>query len=233
MKQQRGMARHERWAVGLLAIWVWLSWGMGAWSAPLCRDPLLLRQILAALGRPEVKVEEVALFDPDQCLVQLVLDRQGLSGSLPPEIGQFRRLRALSLSHNQLSGPIPPELGQLSQLENLFLDYNEFSGSIPSELGQLRNLRGLFLDHNQLSGPIPPPAGATAPPGKPHPAKQPPQRHPSRPTGPDELPQGPVFGSQSALWAYSPPTGATAPPGKPLLVGQSPQRIPAPPSWLS
>lgn len=228
MKQQRGMARHERWAVGLLAIWVWLSWGMGAWSAPLCRDPLLLRQILAALGRPEVKVEEVALFDPDQCLVQLVLDRQGLSGSLPPEIGQFRRLRALSLSHNQLSGPIPPELGQLGQLENLFLDYNEFSGSIPSELGQLRNLRGLFLDHNQLSGPIPPQLGQLR-----HLENLILQNNRLSGTLPGQLGQmsslkGLFLDRNQLSGPIPPPTGATAPPGKPLPVGQSPQRIPAP-----
>jgi hypothetical protein len=159
MGQGLGKAQQRWWVLGLVVIWAWLSWGRMAWPAASCQDPLFLRQILAAMGRPEVVVEEVALFDRDQCLVQLVLDRRGLRGSLPPEIGQFRRLRALSLSYNQLSGPIPAELGQLRELEQLFLDYNQFSGPIPPELGQLGKLRGLFLDHNQLSGFIPPELG--------------------------------------------------------------------------
>jgi hypothetical protein len=232
MKQQRGMARHERWAVGLLAIWVWLSWGMGAWSAPLCRDPLLLRQILAALGRPEVKVEEVALFDSDQCLVQLVLDRQGLSGSLPPEIGQFRRLRALSLSHNQLSGPLPPELGQLSQLENLFSTTTNSPAPFQPSWGSCATCAACFWITTSSLG-LFPPTGATAPSGKPHPAKQPPQRHPSRPTGPDELPQGPVFGSQSALWAYSPLNWGNCATWKTSTCRTIASADPCPPSWLS
>ncbi|MFS8795949.1 hypothetical protein NW807_01875 [Synechococcus sp. R70.1] len=198
-----------------------------AWPAASCQDPLFLRQILAAMGRPEV-VEEVALFDRDQCLVQLVLDRRGLRGSLPPEIGQFRRLRALSLSYNQLSGPIPAELGQLRELEQLFLDYNQFSGPIPPELGQLGKLRGLFLDHNQLSGSIPPELGRLS--RLENLCLQDNQLSGSIPSQLGQLSslKGLFFGSQPAFWAHSAPTGATAQPGKSVPVGQSPQRTHTP-----
>ncbi|WP_420448358.1 leucine-rich repeat domain-containing protein [Candidatus Palauibacter sp.] len=55
-----------------------------------------------------------------------------------------------------LSGPIPPELGDLANLRELHLWINQLSGPIPPELGNLANLRSLNLGINRLSGPIPP-----------------------------------------------------------------------------
>ena len=88
-------------------------------------------------------------------VVVLDLLENGLSGSIPPELGRLTGLELLSLSHNQLSGSIPPELGNLVNLESLFLDRNQLSGSIPSELGRLTELKWLGLSQNQLSGSIP------------------------------------------------------------------------------
>ena len=88
-------------------------------------------------------------------LTNLRLSGNGLSGSLPAELGDLGNLRGLSLFHNSLSGPIPRELGNLHRLENLDLTGNRLSGPIPPELGALPGLTRLVLTQNELSGPIP------------------------------------------------------------------------------
>jgi len=86
-------------------------------------------------------------------------DPFGLSGSLPPEMGDLTALQNLDLRSNQLTGEIPSELSQLSSLEHLGLDRNQLTGEIPPELSQLSSLGDLGLRSNQLTGEIPPELG--------------------------------------------------------------------------
>ena len=79
----------------------------------------------------------------------------GLSGPVPPELGNLANLTRLDLAHNFLSGPVPTELGNLTDLESLHLGGNDLSGPVPPELGNLANLTRLDLGHNFLSGPVP------------------------------------------------------------------------------
>ena len=88
-------------------------------------------------------------------LLSLASNGDGLSGVIPPELGNLINLGWLDLSQNQLSGEIPPELGSLTNLEHLSIVENQLSGVIPSELGSLTNLASLGLSENQLSGVIP------------------------------------------------------------------------------
>ena len=84
----------------------------------------------------------------------------GLTGTLPPELGTLSRLRSLEIGGNRgLSGPIPVELGDLPNLESLILQANRLSGAIPAELGRLVHLKGLVLGGNVLSGRVPPELG--------------------------------------------------------------------------
>ena len=85
----------------------------------------------------------------------LNLQRNGLNGQIPQELGSLSKLRSLYLHNNQLSGAIPQELGNLSNLRYLYLTGNQLSGTIPPELGGLFNLIWLYISNNQLSGPIP------------------------------------------------------------------------------
>jgi len=78
-----------------------------------------------------------------------------LTGSIPPEIGNLTNLTYLSLGWNNLTGSIPSEIGNLTNLTRLYLDDNELTGEIPSEIGNLSNLERLYLDYNQLTGSIP------------------------------------------------------------------------------
>ncbi len=93
--------------------------------------------------------------DGDGRVVELGLGETGLSGAIPPEIGDFAHLEFLALFGNQLSGEIPPELGDLSNLTALGLMGNQLSGAIPPELGGLSKLSELDLSENQLSGAVP------------------------------------------------------------------------------
>jgi len=93
---------------------------------------------------------------------QLVLRGNGLTGRIPPDLGNLTQLSALYLDNNALSGPIPAELGSLTHLELLVMDENALSGPIPPELGGLDDLIWLMLDENDLSGPIPSGLGDTS-----------------------------------------------------------------------
>ena len=75
--------------------------------------------------------------NPEGRVTALTLDRNGLSGPIPPELGDLAALRELGLDRNDLSGPIPRGLGRLAALEVLSLAVNGLSGSIPPELGNL------------------------------------------------------------------------------------------------
>ena len=86
----------------------------------------------------------------------------GLSGPIPPELGNLANLTVLDLRENELTGPIPPELGNLANLTWLDLRENELTGPIPPELGNLANLTWLHLWANNLTGPIPPGLGKLA-----------------------------------------------------------------------
>ena len=92
-------------------------------------------------------------------VTRLNLRYNGLTGAVPPELGDLSNLQGLHLDDSELTGAIPPELGNLANLEELHLSWNELSGAIPPELGGLSNLEELGLAGNNLAGPIPPELG--------------------------------------------------------------------------
>ena len=80
----------------------------------------------------------------------------GLTGSLPAELGTLSRLQWLEIGGNRgLTGHIPAALGNLAELEGVGLQTNWLTGSIPAALGGLSSLRWLALDQNALTGSIP------------------------------------------------------------------------------
>jgi hypothetical protein len=88
-------------------------------------------------------------------VLYLRLGRNGLTGSLPTELGNLSNMKILDLGRNQLNGTIPSELGRLTEIEQIVLRSNTFTGSIPTELGRLPNIRSLYLFNNALTGSIP------------------------------------------------------------------------------
>ena len=85
----------------------------------------------------------------------LDLRTNGLTGTIPQEIGNLTSLDWLELSFNRLTGTIPPELANLTQLTTLALSNNALTGTIPPQLANLTGLTGIYLWANNLHGPIP------------------------------------------------------------------------------
>ena len=103
--------------------------------------------------------------DGEGRVIELVLDRNGLKGRIPPVMGHLGSVRRLRFLGNELTGPIPPELGGLANLEELWLHGNPLAGTIPPELGDLVSLRVLTLGGyvpSGLRGSIPPELGRLA-----------------------------------------------------------------------
>ena len=72
----------------------------------------------------------------------------GLTGPIPPQLGNQSRLERLYVRNNRLTGPIPSELGGLTSLVRLELHSNRLSGSIPGSFLQLTNLTDIEFDWN-------------------------------------------------------------------------------------
>ncbi|GLT65847.1 hypothetical protein SLA2020_382520 [Shorea laevis] len=85
----------------------------------------------------------------------LSLERRGLSGSIPPQIGNLSFLRGINLAENFFQDQIPQEIGLLSRLRFLNLSNNALQGEIPGNLSFCSSLEVLNVSHNMLVGKIP------------------------------------------------------------------------------
>ena len=120
--------------------------------------PLLSVLFLIYWGCDDLFDPSVNLWGVDYSIENttvLNLYNQGLTGSIPSEIGNLTNLTELKIRYNQLTGSIPSEIGNLTNLKKLYLSYNDLTGSIPPEIGNLTNLTSLDLESNQLTGIIP------------------------------------------------------------------------------
>ena len=65
-------------------------------------------------------------------VIGLDLDARGLSGRIPPELGDLNSLQLLSLSNNRFTGTIPAWIADLTDLVWLDLRGNGMTGTIPT-----------------------------------------------------------------------------------------------------
>ncbi|CAL4968248.1 unnamed protein product [Urochloa decumbens] len=93
----------------------------------------------------------------------LTFSKNGLSGIIPPGLGNITSLSGIDLSQNQLNGPIPSEFWHMPNIEELYLDENNLSGGIPQIISNLSSLQVLSLAYNMLGSTLPPNIGNALP----------------------------------------------------------------------
>jgi Leucine-rich repeat (LRR) protein len=84
-------------------------------------------------------------------ITSINLVNEGLSATLPSELGWLADLEELNLKGNLIAGTIPQELANLEKLFSLDLTNNQITGSLPQWWGSF-TLSKLFLAQNQLTG---------------------------------------------------------------------------------
>jgi Leucine-rich repeat (LRR) protein len=109
--------------------------------------PLYVKHNRSTSGR---QYNQLSNFPPS-----LILNNNGLNGTIWPEFGSLRELHVLDLSNNFISGSIPDSLSRMENLEVLDLSSNNLSGVIPSSLTELTFLSKFSVAHNHLVGQIP------------------------------------------------------------------------------
>ena len=127
--------------------------------------PLLFISVLIFWSCEEPKEEETTPTEVTlwgvvysvENTTELYLLNSGLTGTIPPEIGNLTNLTSLQLSYNQLTGSIPPEIGNLVNLELLSIRDNQLTGEIPIEICNLNigELNYFNITNNQLCPPYP------------------------------------------------------------------------------
>lgn len=109
--------------------------------------PLFVKHNRSASGR---QYNQLSNFPPS-----LILNDNGLNGTVWPDFGNLKELHVLDLSNNVISGSIPDALSRMENLEFLDLSSNNLSGQIPSSLTGLTFLSKFNVAHNHLVGLIP------------------------------------------------------------------------------
>ena len=92
---------------------------------------------------------------PQTTVENLIFITNNLTGTLPPEIGDFPNLTLLMVDDNPITGSIPSEVSNLSSLIALWIGDTNISGGLPSSLGTLSNLEAMWILNNQIDGNIP------------------------------------------------------------------------------
>lgn len=68
--------------------------------------------------------------------LELNLDGNNLTGTIPNEVALLQDVSTIWLSHNSLKGKIPGgPFAELPKLTVLFLEHNQLTGTVPAELG--------------------------------------------------------------------------------------------------
>ncbi|KAL8162109.1 hypothetical protein V2J09_013598 [Rumex salicifolius] len=85
----------------------------------------------------------------------LQLDRNYLTGSISPSIGNLTKMQWLTFGYNLLSGNLPKEIGKLTRLMSFYIDSAGFSGEIPPSFSNLVNMHTMWMSDVEFNGSIP------------------------------------------------------------------------------
>ena len=92
--------------------------------------------------------------DSDGRVTALLLNNNGLDGTLPTALGDLSELEQLELQDNALSGALPSELANLTSLTSLLLNESRaLTGSLPDGLRELSDLATVNIETTELCAP--------------------------------------------------------------------------------
>ena len=90
----------------------------------------------------------------DGLVTRLVLNNNGLDGTLPAALGDPTALEYLDLQNNALSGALPAELADLTNLTALLLNESRaLTGPLPDGLRELADLETVNIEKTELCAP--------------------------------------------------------------------------------
>jgi hypothetical protein len=78
-----------------------------------------------------------------------------VSGTIPTEFGNLRKLSEFMMENNTLSGTLPSEISNMESLEKFTVQDNQISGSLPDDMGDIEFLNWWDTFGNKLEGDIP------------------------------------------------------------------------------
>jgi Leucine-rich repeat (LRR) protein/tRNA A-37 threonylcarbamoyl transferase component Bud32 len=88
-------------------------------------------------------------------LVSFQMFQNELSGDLPAEFGEFRRLEDFSIYRNKLTGSLPEKLGSWSDFNFIDISENFLTGGIPPDMCKQGKMTEILMLQNQFTGGIP------------------------------------------------------------------------------
>ena len=90
----------------------------------------------------------------DGRVTRLILNRNGLDGTLPAALGDLSELERLDLRSNDLTGSLPSELANLTHLTTLLLNESRaLTGALPDGLRELSDLATVNIEETELCAP--------------------------------------------------------------------------------
>ncbi|OEL29120.1 putative LRR receptor-like serine/threonine-protein kinase, partial [Dichanthelium oligosanthes] len=101
--------------------------------------------------------------DLPQCLENLDLTTNNLTGTIPDSVANITTLQLFSCAMNKIEGNIPNEFANLLGLQILRVSINEMSGQFPQPIMNLSNLIKLSIALNKFSGVVPSSIGNSLP----------------------------------------------------------------------
>eukprot|EP00656_Telonema_subtile_P054505 TRINITY_DN8174_c0_g2_i5.p1 TRINITY_DN8174_c0_g2~~TRINITY_DN8174_c0_g2_i5.p1 ORF type:complete len:1044 (-),score=161.68 TRINITY_DN8174_c0_g2_i5:235-3366(-) len=99
---------------------------------------------------------DLSLLQHSPGLKSVLLQGNGITGTIPEAIGHASALETLLLHDNSMSGTLPLSLfASARQLQTVMLSFNRLSGSLPSTLTSLSRLKAFLANGMSLSGTLP------------------------------------------------------------------------------
>jgi len=88
-------------------------------------------------------------------LAYLFLSGNNITGTLPPEYGQWSTMLLFGVANNQISGTLPPEYAGMTTLSQFFANDNALTGAVPWQYERWVSIEKIHLQNNGLSGSFP------------------------------------------------------------------------------